>query len=105
MRLQDLHECFFLVANLHSDNRLRASQVNILNMLADWLAAGMEVLFSGTVKVKFIAQQTLDEACARMGLLYTQSFSEKVLTNNISGIFCSSDRRNKMILYILFYPP
>jgi len=48
----------------------------------------MEVLFSGTVKAKFIAQQTLEEAYARMGLLHSQSFSEKVLANNIGGIFC-----------------
>ncbi|MFZ5820525.1 MAG: tryptophan--tRNA ligase [Chloroflexota bacterium] len=48
----------------------------------------MEVLFSGTVKAKFIAQQTLEEVYARMGLLHSQSFSEKVLANNISGIFC-----------------
>jgi len=48
----------------------------------------MEMLFSGTVKAKFIAQQTLEEVYARMGLLHSQSFSEKVLANNISGIFC-----------------
>ncbi len=48
----------------------------------------MEALFSGTVKAKFIAQQTLEEVYARMGLLHSQSFSEKVLANNISGIFC-----------------
>jgi tryptophanyl-tRNA synthetase len=48
----------------------------------------MEVLFSGTVKAKFIAQQTLEEAHQKMGLLHSQSFSEKVLANNISGIFC-----------------
>ncbi|GAB4504019.1 MAG: tryptophan--tRNA ligase [Anaerolineales bacterium] len=48
----------------------------------------MEVLFSGTVKAKFMAQQTLEEVYERMGLLHSQSFSEKVLANNISGIFC-----------------
>ncbi len=48
----------------------------------------MEALFSGTVKAKFIAQQTLEEVYDRMGLLHSQSFSEKVLANNISGIFC-----------------
>ena len=47
----------------------------------------MEVLFSGTVKAKFIAQQTLEEAYEKMGLLHSQSFSEKVLHNNINGIF------------------
>lgn len=48
----------------------------------------MEVLFSGTVKAKFIAQQTMEEVYACMGLLHSQSFSEKVLANNIGGIFC-----------------
>jgi tryptophanyl-tRNA synthetase len=48
----------------------------------------LEVLFSGTVKAKFIAQQTLEEAHQKMGLMHSQSFSEKVLANNISGIFC-----------------
>lgn len=48
----------------------------------------LEVLFSGTVKAKFIAQQTLEETHEKMGLLHSQSFSEKVLANNISGIFC-----------------
>jgi tryptophanyl-tRNA synthetase len=47
-----------------------------------------EVLFSGTVKAKFIAQNTLEEVHQKMGLLQSQSFSEKVLANNISGIFC-----------------
>ena len=48
----------------------------------------LEVLFSGTVKAKFIAQQTLEETHQKMGLMHSQSFSEKVLLNNISGIFC-----------------
>ena len=48
----------------------------------------LEVLFSGTVRAKFIAQQTLEETHEKMGLLHSQSFSEKVLANNISGIFC-----------------
>lgn len=47
-----------------------------------------DVLFSGTVKAKFIAQNTLEEVHQKMGLLHSQSFSEKVLANNISGIFC-----------------
>jgi tryptophanyl-tRNA synthetase len=48
----------------------------------------MEVLYSGTVKAKFIAQQTLEEAYEKMGLLHSQSISEKALANNIAGIFC-----------------
>jgi tryptophanyl-tRNA synthetase len=48
----------------------------------------LEVLFSGTVRAKFIAQQTLEEAHQKMGLMHSQAFSEKVLANNISGIFC-----------------
>lgn len=47
----------------------------------------LEVLFSGTVKAKFVAQQTLEEVHHKMGLLHSQAFSEKVLANNISGIF------------------
>lgn len=63
---------------------LRARRADLINqpkML-------MEALFSGTVRAKFIAQQTLEEVYARLGLLHSQSFSEKVLANNISGIFC-----------------
>jgi tryptophanyl-tRNA synthetase len=48
----------------------------------------LEVLFSGTVKAKFIAQEILEEAHQKMGLLHSQSFSEKVLLNNVPGIFC-----------------
>lgn len=48
----------------------------------------LEVLFSGTVKAKFIAQQTMEEVHQKMGLLHSQSFSEKVLANNVAGIFC-----------------
>jgi tryptophanyl-tRNA synthetase len=48
----------------------------------------LEVLFSGTVKAKFIAQQTLEETYEKIGLLHSQSFSDKVLANNIAGIFC-----------------
>ncbi len=48
----------------------------------------MEILYSGTVKAKFIAQQTLEEAYEKMGLLHSQSISEKALANNIAGIFC-----------------
>lgn len=47
----------------------------------------LEVLFSGTVKAKFIAQETLEEVYEKMGLLHSRSFSEKVLANNIEGIF------------------
>ena len=47
----------------------------------------MEVLFSGTVEAKFIAQQTLEETYEKMGLLTSRSFSEKVLRNDIEGIF------------------
>jgi tryptophanyl-tRNA synthetase len=48
----------------------------------------LDVLFSGTVKAKFIAQETLEETHEKVGLMHSQSFSEKVLANNISGIFC-----------------
>ena len=48
----------------------------------------MEVLYSGTVKAKFIAQQTLEEAYEKMGLLHSQSISEKALAKDIAGVFC-----------------
>jgi tryptophanyl-tRNA synthetase len=48
----------------------------------------LEVLFSGTVKAKFIAQQTLEVAYQKMGLMHSQSLSEKVLLNSVPGIFC-----------------
>jgi tryptophanyl-tRNA synthetase len=48
----------------------------------------MEILYSGTVKAKFIAQKTLEEVYEKMGLLHSQSFSEQVLANNIAGVFC-----------------
>jgi tryptophanyl-tRNA synthetase len=48
----------------------------------------MEILYSGTVKAKFEAQQTLEEVYEKMGLLHSQSISEKALANNIAGIFC-----------------
>ena len=44
-RLQDSHECFFLVADLHvltTDYHPAHLQDNIRNMLADWLAAGID---------------------------------------------------------------
>ena len=48
----------------------------------------MEILYSGTVKAKFEAQQTLEEVYEKMGLLHSQSISEKALANNIAGVFC-----------------
>ena len=46
VNLQDSHECFFLVADLHILTTDYAHperiQDNILNMLADWLAAGID---------------------------------------------------------------
>ena len=45
-KLQDTHECFFLIADLHvlTTDYERASriQANILEVLADWLAAGID---------------------------------------------------------------
>ena len=48
----------------------------------------MEVLYSGTVKAKVEAQQTLEEVFEKMGLLHSQPLSEKALPNNIVGVFC-----------------
>ena len=44
-QLQDSYECFFLVADLHvltTNYHPEHLQDNILNMLADWLAAGID---------------------------------------------------------------
>src|SRR5512140_891403 len=45
-KIQNTHECFFLVADLHVLTTDYAHpqniQENILNMLADWLAAGID---------------------------------------------------------------
>ncbi len=48
----------------------------------------MEILYSGTVKAKFIAQATLEETYEKMGLLHSQSISEKALAKDIAGVFC-----------------
>jgi tryptophanyl-tRNA synthetase len=48
----------------------------------------MEALYSGTVKAKFEAQKTLEQVYEKMGLLHSQSFTNQVLANNISGVFC-----------------
>ena len=46
VRLQDTHECFFLVADLHvlttNHTHPERLQDHILNLMADWLAAGVE---------------------------------------------------------------
>lgn len=48
----------------------------------------LEVLFSGTAKAKLITQKTLEEVHENIGLMHSQSYSEKVLAKNIPGIFC-----------------
>ena len=48
----------------------------------------MEILYSGTVKAKFEAQQTLEEVYEKMGLLHSQSITEKALAQDIVGVFC-----------------
>lgn len=48
----------------------------------------MEILYSGTVKAKFEAQQTLEEVYEKMGLMHSQSISEKALSQDIVGVFC-----------------
>jgi len=48
----------------------------------------MEILYSGTVKAKFEAQQTLEEVYGKMGLLHSVSITNMALSQDISGVFC-----------------
>ena len=68
-RLQDTHECFFLVADLHVLTTSHAHpehiQENILNMLADWLAAGIDPSRSTIVLQSIIPEH------AQLALLFS----------------------------------
>jgi tryptophanyl-tRNA synthetase len=68
-RLQDSHECFFLVADLHVLTTGHAEpehiQSNILNMLADWLAAGIDPSRSTIVLQSIIPEH------AQLALLFS----------------------------------
>ncbi|HEY6072203.1 MAG TPA: tryptophan--tRNA ligase [Anaerolineales bacterium] len=66
-QLQDTHECFFLVADLHvltTNYRPEHLQDNIRSMLADWLAAGID-----PARSTIVLQSVLPEH-AQLALLF-----------------------------------
>ena len=80
-RLQDTHECFFLVADLHvltTDYRPEHLQDNIRNMLADWLAAGIDPHRSTIVLQSVIAEHA--QLALLFGMLTTVARLERVPT-------------------------
>ena len=68
-RLQSTHECFFLVADLHvlTTHHIQPERIqeNILNMLADWLAAGIDPARSTIVLQSIIPEH------AQLSLLFS----------------------------------
>jgi tryptophanyl-tRNA synthetase len=80
-RLQDSHECFFLVADLHvltTNYHPDHIQTNILNMLADWLAAGIDPDRSTIVLQSIIPEHA--QLALLLGMLTTVSRLERVPT-------------------------
>jgi len=80
-RLQDSHECFFLVADLHvltTNYHPSHIQTNILNMLADWLAAGIDPDRSTIILQSIIPEHA--QLSLLMGMLTTVSRLERVPT-------------------------
>ncbi len=79
--LQDTHECFFLVADLHvltTDYRPEHLQDNIRNMLADWLAAGIDPHRSTIVLQSVIPEHA--QLALLFGMLTTVARLERVPT-------------------------
>jgi len=80
-RLQDTHECFFLVADLHvltTNYHPEHLQDNVLNMLADWLAAGIDPHRSTIVLQSIIPEHA--QLTLLLGMLTTVSRLERVPT-------------------------
>jgi len=80
-RLQDTHECFFLVADLHvltTDYRPEHLQDNIREMLADWLAAGIDPQRSTIVLQSVIPEHA--QLALLFGMLTTVARLERVPT-------------------------
>jgi tryptophanyl-tRNA synthetase len=80
-RLQDTHECFFLVADLHvltTDYRPEHLQDNVRNMLADWLAAGIDPHRSTIVLQSVIPEHA--QLALLFGMLTTVARLERVPT-------------------------
>jgi tryptophanyl-tRNA synthetase len=80
-RLQDTHECFFLVADLHvltTNYRPEHLQDNIRNMLADWLAAGIDPQRATIVLQSIIPEHA--QLALLFGMLTSVSRLERVPT-------------------------
>src|SRR3990172_4519331 len=79
--LQDSHECFFLVADLHvltTNYHPAHLQDNILHMLADWLAAGIDPNRSTIVLQSIIPEHA--QLSLLLGMLTTVARLERVPT-------------------------
>jgi len=80
-RLQDTHECFFLVADLHvltTNYRPEHLQDNIRQMLADWLAAGIDPQRATIVLQSVIPEHS--QLALLFGMLTTVARLERVPT-------------------------
>jgi tryptophanyl-tRNA synthetase len=81
-KLQDTHECFFLVADLHILTTDYAHpeciQDNICNMLADWLAAGIDPQRATIVLQSAIPEHA--QLSLLLGMLVTVARLERVPT-------------------------
>jgi tryptophanyl-tRNA synthetase len=82
VNLQDSHECFFLVADLHvlttDYAHLVCIQENIRNMLADWLAAGIDPQRSTIVLQSSIPEHA--QLSLLLGMLTTVARLERIPT-------------------------
>ena len=79
--LQDTHECFFLVADLHvltTNYHPEHLQDNVRNMLADWLAAGIDPNRSTIVLQSVIPEHA--QLSLLFGMLTTVARLERVPT-------------------------
>jgi len=80
-QLQDSYECFFLVADLHvltTNYHPEHLQDNILNMLADWLAAGIDPNRATIVLQSIIPEHA--QLSLLLGMLTTVARLERVPT-------------------------
>ena len=81
-KIQNMHECFFLVADLHVLTTDYAHpqniQENILNMLADWLAAGIDPQRATLVLQSAIPEHA--QLALLLGMLATVARLERVPT-------------------------
>ena len=80
-RLQDSHDCFFLVADLHvltTNYQPEHLQDNVRNMLADWLAAGIDPERATIVLQSIIPEHA--QLALLFGMLTTVARLERVPT-------------------------